>query len=146
MSWPQRSPNPLSEIPHGLWGSLKTPVINKDHMLMVKHRSTVYIANKSLGPKTGPWDSPKKRSQNGWIACTDAKNNISQSPLRTQQHPAQLVFLHTRREQHPGYHQVFLHTRREQHPGYHQVILHTRREHHKERFVRQAPRSNCNKQ
>ncbi|MQL76946.1 hypothetical protein Taro_009318 [Colocasia esculenta] len=60
---------------------LKTPIINKDHMLMVKLRSTMYIANKSLGPKIGPWDSPKRRSQNEWIACTDVKNNISQASI-----------------------------------------------------------------
>ncbi|MQM08300.1 hypothetical protein Taro_041154, partial [Colocasia esculenta] len=81
MLWPQRSPNPLSEIAHGLWGSLKTPVINKDHMLMVEHRSTMYIANKSPRPKTSPWDSPKRRSQNEWIACADAKSNIPQATL-----------------------------------------------------------------
>ncbi|MQM13953.1 hypothetical protein Taro_046882 [Colocasia esculenta] len=50
-------------------------------MLMVKLRSTMYIANKSSHPKTGPLDSPKRKSQNEWIACTDAKNNISQTSL-----------------------------------------------------------------
>ncbi|MQL79932.1 hypothetical protein Taro_012364 [Colocasia esculenta] len=50
-------------------------------MLMLKLRSTMYIANKSSHPKIGPWDSPKRRSQNEWIACTDAKNNISQASL-----------------------------------------------------------------
>ncbi|MQL72289.1 hypothetical protein Taro_004608 [Colocasia esculenta] len=48
MLWPQRSPNPLSEIAHGLWGSLKTPVINKDHMLMVEHRSTISYSSLCL--------------------------------------------------------------------------------------------------
>ena len=81
MLWFQRSPNPLNEIAHGFWGSFKTLIINKDHMLMLKLRSTMYIAKKSSHPKTGPWDSPKRRSQNEWIACTDAKNNISQASI-----------------------------------------------------------------
>ena len=78
-------------------------------------------------PTSSPW------------ATTQDFTNYGTVPLRTLQHPAQLVFLHTRREQHSGYHQIFLHTRREHHPGYHQVFLHTRREQHREECMTFKP-------